>query len=744
MNASCNITDFMTAAMTARQTVQEARNDLMSSIKQQNLDVDVAKIEEALNFAESVHNGQWRDSLDPFVVHPIAVAKLMVELHTDTTSIILGLLHDTVEDMRCSSTDVERMFGKQQAELVQGITKLRKIGAPKCDKEKQIENLRKLLLAVSKDIRVLLVKLADKVHNMRTLHFIGNPEKRTRIAQEVAEIYAPLAERIGLYKFKDELQDLAFAELHSEIRHSIMIRLDYLRQRKETGIEENVEALRQLLNSVGIQATVHGREKTPYSIWCKMEEKKVAFEKLSDIIAFRIIVAEVEDCYKTLMVLHRNFPAVPGGFQDHISTPKMNGYRSLHTIVIGPQKCAVEIQIRTHKMHEEDELGVAAHWYYKQRSGYDITYHKQYNWMKELQHILQNTTNPDAVLENTKCGMECNSVFCFSQKGDFIALPKQSTVIDYAFAIDTDLGIKCKGAMINGKTTPLQTYIENGDQVEILTSDKSCVSPSWEHIVTTEKAKIEIKRFLQTKQYTEFINIGRVLLIEAMRRGGRHYNEVKLLHVLPKFRKERIEDLLVDVGKGDINPSNIVSEIVPSYIRILYKLIYKKLNLLKVWNTFTLSQSNILQEVDVSDIRDCILGEATVHIADCCRPLPGEDVIGVMLSRKKVIMHLKNCEMVKNFLRDKKNVVQLFWSSEVGRLYTGRIRVTMINECGVLAAVTAEICRENINIQNIKISNKFMSLVDVILEVEVDSVDKFLKIMDRINRLSSVYDVRRE
>ncbi len=726
--------------------IENAKNELLALIKQEKLNVNIDQITKAIDFAKYAHTGQYRYSSEPFVTHPIAVAKLMVELHTDTTSIILALLHDTVEDKGCSFEEIKELFGSQQAELVRGITKLKHIGLYQSEREKQAENFRKLLLAISKDVRVLLVKLADRLHNIRTLKFINDQKKRMRIAQETVDIYAPLAERIGLNKFKDELQNLAFMELHSEIYSSIAYRLDYLRHNKEIAVEHNVKTLQELLNNAKITAEVCGREKTIYSIWHKMEEKKINFEKLSDITAFRILVPEVEDCYRALMVVHTNFAAIPGTFQDHISAPKMNGYSSLHTTVIGSQKRPIEIQIRTHKMHETAEFGIASHWYYKQNSGYDIIYQKYYKWIKKLNDTLRNTKCPDEILENTKLEMDSNQIFCFSPKGDFIGLPKMSTPIDFAFAIDASLGLKCKSAKINGHIVPLKTQIENGDQVEIIASDKITVLPSWEYTAVTAKAKTEIRYYLHIKQCAEFINIGRAILIKTIKSYKQHYNELDLIQIMGQFKKEKIEDLLVDIGKGIINPHSIVRLIAPNNIT-LYRMLCKKFNFLKfnfVKLRNILKFKKLQQYHEVHNINlDGVSKSTPIHLADCCNPLPKENIVGLILQKRGIVIHLEHCEIIENLYHDNANLMKITWNGEKDRLYIGKINVIISNECGALAIITDTIARDGINLHNLQIIDKSVNFFDILLELEVHNILEMNQIMDKLRKLSLVYSVER-
>ncbi|HZT52128.1 MAG TPA: RelA/SpoT family protein, partial [Stellaceae bacterium] len=441
---------------------------------------DPAADEDALNrayvYSMKAHGAQLRASGDPYFSHPVEVAGILAGMKLDGASIITGLLHDTVEDTVATLEDVERVFGAEIARLVDGVTKLSRIEL-QSDQTKQAENFRKLVLAMSEDIRVLLVKLADRLHNMRTLRFVADPEKRRRTARETMEIYAPLAERMGMHEMKDELEDLAFAELYPDARGSIIARLDFLREKGEDLPRRIIAELDETLRQGGVEAQLSGREKTPYSIWRKMQRKNVGFEQLADIMAFRIVVDSVEQCYQALGVLHSRYPVVPGRFKDYISTPKPNNYRSLHTGVIGPERQRIEVQIRTREMHEVAELGVAAHWVYKQAA--PNTEGRQYRWLRELLDILEHAPDPQEFLEHTKLEMFQDQVFCFTPKGDLIELPRGATPVDFAYAVHSQIGDTCVGAKINGRMLPLRTQLSNGDQIEIVTSKAQTPSPTW-------------------------------------------------------------------------------------------------------------------------------------------------------------------------------------------------------------------------------------------------------------------------
>ena len=489
--------------------------ELVERVKGYDPTADEGLLDRAYVYAMQAHGAQLRASGDPYFSHPVEVAGILAGWKLDSASIATGLLHDTVEDTGVTIAELERLFGAEVARLVDGVTKLNKLEL-QSSRTEQAENFRKLLLAMSEDIRVLLVKLADRQHNMRTLHFINKVEKRQRIARETLEIYVPLAERIGMQALKDELEDLAFEELWPEGARAVRNRLSELRRHDSNLIERIVGELSQTLHDAGIEVEVYGREKTPFSIWRKMKRKNVSFEQLSDIMAFRITVDSVPNCYAALGVIHGRYAMVPERFKDFISTPKPNGYRSLHTTIFGPERRRIEVQIRTREMHEVAELGVAAHWAYKQAGR--LTDGRQYNWLRGLLEILEHASGPEEFLEHTKLEMFQDQVFCFTPRGDLISLPQGATPVDFAYAVHSEVGDTCIGTKVNGRLVPLRTRLNHGDQVEVITSKGASPSPAWERFVVTGKARSRIRRFLRTRQRNDFIAHGRELLQRAAQR----------------------------------------------------------------------------------------------------------------------------------------------------------------------------------------------------------------------------------
>ena len=703
--------------------------ELVETVKSYDANVDEDALNRAYVFSMKAHGAQTRASGDPYFSHPLEVAGILTSLKLDGASIMTALLHDTVEDTDTSIADIEQLFGRDVARLVDGVTKLSRLEL-QSEQSKHAENFRKLVLAMSEDIRVLLVKLADRLHNMQTLHYMRDPEKRKRIARETMEIYAPLAERIGMQSFKDELEDLSFRELNPEARKSIVKRLEFLRQRGgdlETRVSQE---LQYALDGEGVKATVRGRTKTPYSIWRKMQVKNVGFEQLSDIMAYRVIVETVPECYHALGVLHARYPVVPGRFKDYISTPKPNGYRSLHTGLIGPQRQRIEVQIRTREMHEVAEYGVAAHWLYKQPDaepdseaigqGRSVD-GRQYRWVRELLDILEHASNPEEFLEHTKMEMFQDQVFCFTPKGDLIALPRNSTPVDFAYAVHSEVGDTCVGAKVDGRMVPLKTPLKNGDQVEIVTSKAQTPSPDWEKFVVTGKARARIRRFVRQKEREQYLELGREMLQKAFRQEGYDFTEKAVAGVLKRFKAENVGDIHVYVGRGDITAREVVHAVFPGS-----KETDKDRKIVPIQQR---SKNKGGRRDHAVPIRGLIPGMA-VHYAHCCHPLPGERIVGIVTTGKGVTVHTIDCETLENFQDSPERWVDLAWEAdETDEPYTGRLHVVVANEPGSLGDLSTVIGKNRANISNLKITNRSVDFFEMLVDVEVTDVKHLTNVM---------------
>ena len=474
-------------------------DELINKVKLYNKFLNPETLSKAYDFAVKVHKDQKRQSGDPYVIHPVAVANILTELKLDSATIATGLLHDTIEDTYATYKTIEEQFGKEVADLVDGVTKI-SVFENQAISNSKAENFRKLILATSKDIRVLLVKLADRLHNMRTLKAIDKEEKRKRIAKETMEIYAPLADRMGMNRIRDELEDLSFDILNPEARKMIKDRLDTIKDNNLINYNSVLSEFENLLNENNIDFKIYSREKTPFSIWRKIQKKRTSLEQITDIIGFRIILDNVENCYKTLGVIHNKWNCIPGRFKDYISSPKINNYKSLHTAVIGPNKRPIEIQLRTQQMHEFAQRGIASHWKYKSSEKFNSLTWKEYDWLADLVEIIDKNENPEHYFEYTKLQMFQENVFCFTPKGSVIKLPKEASPIDFAYAVHTKVGDTAIGCEINGKESPLQSILRNGDVVKILTSKKDSPSLHWITSAKTGKARAAIRRYWQYKE----------------------------------------------------------------------------------------------------------------------------------------------------------------------------------------------------------------------------------------------------
>ena len=682
--------------------------ELVDLVKSYDKDADEDALNRAYVFAMKKHGAQLRASGDPYYSHPVEVAGILTKFKLDSASIIAGLLHDTVEDTDTTVEEIKGLFGEQVAQLVDGLTKLAMIEQKSADK-KQAENFRKLLLAMSEDIRVLLIKLADRLHNMRTLHFLKKPEKRMRIAKETLDIYAPLAERIGMQEVKSELEEIAFAELHKEAHDSIVARLNFLREQGNNLVPKIIAQLEQDMKDNGIKATISGREKTPYSIWRKMQQKNASFEQLSDIMAFRICVEDIATCYQALGVVHSKYHMVPRRFKDYISTPKPNGYQSIHTGVIGPENTRIEIQIRTYEMHEIAEKGVAAHWAYKQG---EKAVGKNFRWIRELLEILEQASNPEEFLENTKLEMYNDQVFCFTPKGDLIGLPLNSTPVDFAYAVHSTVGDTCVGAKINGEIRPLRTILQNGDQVDILTSKAQHPSTEWERFVVTGKAKAAIRRYVRAHKREQFIALGQQILERTFKGESLEFSEKGLVNVMPNFEAESVDDIYAKVGEGLITGWDVLKAVYPGYKQSKLGRVVKSLKV----PTF---KSKKEKKGEPLKIKGLIPGMA-VHFAGCCHPLPGDRIVGIVTTGKGVAVHTIDCKLLEKYANEPERWLDIAWGDDNDDTpHIGRLKIMLNNEPGSLGELSNLIARNNGNIANLNIVYRTISYFELLVDVEV-------------------------
>ena len=679
-------------------------------------DADEALLNRAYVFSMHAHGSQKRASGDPYFSHPIEVAGILTDLHLDDETIATAILHDTIEDTVATHDEIERLFGREVARMVDGVTKLSSIEA-QTENERAAENLRKFLLAMSDDIRVLLVKLADRLHNMRTLHHIAKPEKRRRIAKETMDIYAPLAERIGMYEFMIEMQTLAFRELEPEAYESITKRLETLKAGGGDRIAKIGSGLKLLLSRGGIEAEISGREKHPYSIWRKMSERHVSLEQLSDIMAFRAIVDTEEECYRALGVIHRRWPMVPGRFKDYISTPKRNGYRSLHTTVMHADNTRVEVQIRTHEMHQQAEYGLAAHWAYKQDAVRPDT---QVRWIRDLIEILDTAASPEELLEHTRMAMYQDRIFAFTPAGELIQLPKGATPIDFAYAVHTDLGDQAVGAKINGRVVPLRTAIENGDQVQILRSKAQTPQPNWLNFAITGKARAAIRRHLRHKERDETVALGRKIYDEIVHRLPAPIGADALDHAVKRLKLADEAALMEAIAHRTVTDAQVMEAVMPG-------------------SAGADSDHQAPPQSSAISIKGLTPGVAYT-LGECCHPVPGDRIVGLRRPGEGIEVHTIDCP--KLIEGEDVDWVDLAWGdkSEGG---TARITVEVRNEPGALGVVSTIIGAQHANIINLRLDTRDTTFHSNTIDLEVHDAHHLMRVLAALRAADAVSKAER-
>jgi len=697
---------------------------LISQIRIYNPDVIPEPVNAAVDFARKMHEGQTRASGEPYYTHPLEVASILADMRMDTATIVTAILHDTLEDTPATFEDLEKIFGKEVASLVNGVSKLTKIESQTVE-GKQAENFRKLVLAMSEDIRVLLVKLADRLHNMRTLRHFSKEDKKRRIARETLEIYVPLAERIGLHKIKEELEDLSFSELNTEARESIANRLTFLRKEGDEVVKAIIKELTSQLKEAGIAADVTGREKTRYSIWRKMQRKNVAFEQLSDIMAFRVVVENVEQCYHALGIIHSEYPTVPGRFKDYISTPKPNGYRSVHTTIIGPENHRIEVQLRTHEMNEEADLGK------------DL---KQYRWLRELLDIIEQEQKPEDFLENTKLELFQENVFVFSPKGDLIELPAGATPIDFAYAVHSGVGDKCVGAKINGRIAPLNTKLANGDSVEIITAKNQNPSPTWERFAITGKARSHIRRYIRQQQRGEYVALGKAMLQKIYQAEGYDFAEKGVQGIISQFRSEAVDDIYAGIGAGNIVGRDVFRAIFPAHKTETAK----KPTDAEVEQQAAAQAKKGDQGKTPLPIKGLVPGMA-MHFARCCHPLPGDRIVGIVTTGKGVTIHTIDCDTLENFSDTPERWLDVSWGEgpDAPESHVGRMEVIIGNTPGALGTLSTVIGKNGGNITNLKISSRSLDFWDMTIDVYVNDTKHLNNIIAALRATPEIASVER-
>jgi RelA/SpoT family (p)ppGpp synthetase len=703
--------------------------DLIERVRRYNPNTNEALLNRAYVYAMKAHGEQRRASGDPYFSHPIEVAAILTDLKLDDATIAAALLHDTIEDTAATRTEIDSLFGPDIGRLVEGLTKLKRLDLV-TKEAKQAENLRKLLLAIADDVRVLLIKLADRLHNMRTLHFMP-PASRRRAAEETLDIYAPLAGRMGMHELREELDDLAFRELYPEAYEVVSGRLNELAERHKLLISEIEKQLTKKLADRGIEAAVKGRRKRAYSIWRKMERKSVGFEQLSDIFGFRVIVKSQADCYQALGIVHTTWPVVPGRFKDYISTPKQNDYRSIHTTVIGPSKQRVELQIRTTGMHEIAEYGIAAHALYKDDAGSPTELLSRestaYAWLRRTIELLAEGSNPEEFLEHTKLELFHDQVFCFTPKGKLIALPRKATPIDFAYAVHTDVGNATVGCKINGQVSPLTSELVNGDEVEIITSKGQIAPPSaWESLVVTGKARAAIRRATRTAVRNQYAGLGRRIVLRLFQRAKITYSDEKLQGALPRLARGSVEDVMAAVGRSELKASVVARAMYPDYKEERAAAMAVKPKSESGWFGLKKLSSVKFKVPGLSSaagpaipIRG-INGDLPVRFAPD-GAVPGDRIVGILTPGEGITIYPIQSASLAEFEDKPENWLDVRWDDDekTPQRFPARIEIQSANEPGSLAQIAQVIAEHDGNIDNIRMTRRAPDFTDVQIDLEV-------------------------
>jgi GTP diphosphokinase / guanosine-3',5'-bis(diphosphate) 3'-diphosphatase len=715
--------------------------DLVERVRSYNPDTNEDLLNRAYVYAMKAHGSQTRASGDPYFSHPLEVAAILTDLKLDDATIVAALLHDTIEDTEATRAEIDQIFGSEIGALVEGLTKLKRLELVSRE-AKQAENLRKLLLAISDDVRVILIKLADRLHNMRTLEFVP-PESRKRIAEETLDIYAPLAGRMGMQEMREELEDLSFRTLDPEAHAVVKHRLDALAERNRNLIGEIETQLTTNLRKNGLTAKVYGRRKKPFSIWTKMERKSIGFEQLSDIFAFRVIVSDLESCYRALGIVHTTWPVVPGRFKDYISTPKQNDYRSIHTTVIGPGKQRVELQIRTEEMHRIAEFGIAAHVFYKEGAGSPTELLEResnaFAWLRSTVAILSEGANPEEFLEHTKLELFHDQVFCFTPKGKLIALPRHANVIDFAYAVHTDVGNSAVGCKINGKFSPLSSELQNGDEVEVLTSEAQSAPPSaWESLAVTGKARAAIRRATRTAVRDQYAGLGRRIVERLFERAKLEYADDKLKGALPRLARNSIDDVMAAVGRGEMKASNVARAMYPDYKEERGARYGAKKGLaLK-------SPSDPHRSPSAIPIRG-INSDLPVKFAPNGGAVPGDRIVGIVTPGEGITIYPIQSPALKDFEEEPERWLDVRWDVDdtTPQRFPARVLVQNVNEPGSLAQVATVIAEHDGNIDNISMHRRSPDFTELTIDLEVYDLKHLSAIIAQLRAKSVVARVER-
>jgi GTP pyrophosphokinase len=721
-------------------------NDILDRVTTYHPDPDLDLIKKAYVYSAKVHQGQIRKSGEPYLVHPLEVAGILAELKLDEASVVTGLLHDTIEDTLATREEIEGIFGKEIAELVDGVTKLSQFSAANTQEEKQAENFRKMVVAMAKDIRVLLVKLADRTHNMRTLDHM-KPESQERIARETLDIYAPLANRLGIQWLKSELEDLSFKYLKPSEWGDLTARITAQGREKERFVEEVVETIRTRVAAAGVEADVTGRVKHAYSVWRKMRSLDVDFDQIQDVIGFRVIVDNVARCYETLGIIHSLWKPVPGRFKDYIAIPKPNLYQSLHTTVVGPRGERVEVQIRTQEMHRIAEEGVAAHWAYKEkgRDGKGAVLSRKdaagFGWLRQLVEWQRELDDPREFLETVKVDLFSDEVFCFTPKGEVKSLPRGATPVDFAYTIHSQVGEHCVGAKANGKLVPLRYKLRNGDTLEILTSPHSHPSKDWLTFVKTSRAQARIRQYIRQAEHRRSIEIGRDLAEREFRRFGVTLNKLTRGGELEKAAQAlgyRIgDDLIAAIGYGKVSPGQVLAQILPAE-----KLAAPAPAEPAATNAITEMFRKVARmPPGGGGVRLNGIDDVLVRFGRCCNPVPGDAIVGFITRGRGVTVHTVSCDKILGIDPDRR--VDVTWDVRSEYRRPVSLRVLSLDKQGILARISQTISEAGVNISSASCRTTPGEKAVNDFEVTIADVKQLNAVIRAIEKVEGVQSVRR-
>jgi len=709
-------------------------NDILDTVVSYNPTADLNLIRKAYVYCAKVHQGQTRLSGEPYIIHPLEVAGLLAHLKLDVPSIVTGFLHDTIEDTLTTSEELAEMFGPEVAELVDGVTKISKIHF-KTKEENQAENFRKMLIAMANDIRVILVKLADRLHNMRTLQFQPDIKQRS-ISRETMDIYAPIAHRLGISWIKTELEDLSFRYLQPDVYFDLTTKIQRKKQERESFIHEIQNIIRQKLVEQQIAGEVSGRSKHLFSIFRKMEKRNVDFEEIYDLTALRILVDDIKSCYEVLGIIHSAWRPIPGRFKDYIAMPKGNMYQSLHTTVIGPQGDRMEVQIRTFEMHRVAEAGIAAHWKYKEGKGYDEKEVKRFAWLRQLLEWQQDLQDSREFMDSVKVELFPEEVYVFTPKGDVKGFPKGSTSIDFAYAVHTDVGHRCVGAKVNGKLVPLKHELQNGDIVEVITSPHHTPSKDWLKIVRSSRARNKIRSWIKIEERKRSVVLGREICEKEFRKYSLNLQKLvkggELKKVASEYGFNSEDDLLAAIGYGKISAGQVIAKLIPED-RIQARHDHKESRISSVINKLKGRSSSAVEVGGMEDVM--------VRYAKCCNPLPGDEIVGFITRGQGVAIHTADCPFVVE--SDPERRIDVTWAKGKSAALPVRLRVFCMDEKGILAHMTLAITNAEANIVSAQIKSTVDKRGENIFELNVTDLAHLNKVVNALMKVKGVMKVER-